>query len=178
MTTKVYNQALDLMGLALASVMENKPNSAVKALAAAAKHPQAAKALAAIVKANVVSQEKPKVEPKVLSARRALAARIRANVDQDPDLDLDLAGEEQRIEVEEADAFDDELLEDFEEAMARKHTAKKKAKAEDEGDDDEDESEDEGDDDEDEDDDKETSSARVSRQRLQRAMANLARQRR
>lgn len=176
--SKTYNKALDLMAVALAATINGKPELAARALTKASKDASAKKALSAIVKANRADTPAvARADASVSRYARTLASRVNAAEGDDPDLDLGLSGEEQRIEVD-ADAFDEELLEDFEEAVVsaskKRALSKKKAKAEDEDADDGDE-EDDADESDDEDEDDEKEEARVARARLQRALSNLTR---
>lgn len=204
-----YHRSLDLMVLAVQATINNKPQLAANALDRAAKDPQIAKVIASVIRANPKSSAKAtasgdgvEVWSSMLrerAAKRAKAKRAAARVaasaqdgsirarllqeiaeaGEEPAVDADEVGEEERIEVESSTilASDDELLEEFDEIASITELAA------DEGDDDEEEEEESEEEEEEEEDAKSKSKSKSKKKasvastssRTARALANLRR---
>lgn len=95
---KKYNRSLDLVAAAMEYFRRGNPDLAAKAFAKASKHPTAASAIAIIDASNEKAfQAVRKAKASTIGARRRLKA--------DADLDLDLPGEDLRVEVDEQDGM-------------------------------------------------------------------------
>lgn len=176
-----YNRALDLMALALEATIANKPRTAAKMLAAAAKDASAASAIEAVVAANKAELASSKVTAAKMR-RRSLSLLQRRVKRAGVEPEAELEGDDLRVEVE--SDFDDELLmedddlgiEDFAKTVKFETKSAKKAKAKDEAEEeDEDEDEDEDKDDDEGEDKDEEKAAQVAR--FRRALSNLSRRR-